>query len=149
MPVTRLCCYCLWRFCTAGAGARARGTTRVDATCVGGGPHPQGPIQRGGPHRGPTTGGEGRSGDPHRTHTGMCHVLACMQAGLSPGSPIEGCEKERERHPRRYVDIYMYIYIPIYIYIYIYLQIYTYMYIYIYIYIYIYMYAYLFVHIYK
>jgi len=28
------------------------------------------PTQRGGPRRGPTTGGEGPTGDPHRTHTG-------------------------------------------------------------------------------
>jgi len=29
----------------------------------------RGPTQREGPHRGPTTGGEGHTGDPHRTHT--------------------------------------------------------------------------------
>jgi len=29
----------------------------------------RGSTQRGGPHRGPTTGGEGHTGDPHRTHT--------------------------------------------------------------------------------
>ena len=30
-------------------------------------------TQRGGPRRGPTTGGEGHTGDPHRAHTDRTH----------------------------------------------------------------------------
>jgi len=41
--------------------------------------NPRGPTQRGGPHRGPTTGEEGHTGDPHRTHTDNIYTLTCEE----------------------------------------------------------------------
>jgi len=40
-----------------------------------GDPTHRGPTQKGGPHRGLTTGGQGHTGDPHRTHTDTLVLL--------------------------------------------------------------------------
>ena len=47
------------------------GLTRAtgNGNTTGEAPIHRGPTQRGGPRRGPTTGGDGNTGDPHRTHT--------------------------------------------------------------------------------
>jgi len=78
----------------AGTCERAGDITRVGATWNAarrethtGDPHRGGPTQAGthterGTHRGPTTGGEGHTGNPHRTHTDSMHdacIYVCIR----------------------------------------------------------------------
>jgi len=81
----RLLCACAWSayhlYVTAERererereARRGTDATRTGDT-TGEDPAHRGPTQRGGPCRGPTTGGEGHTGDPHRTHTDNCHLF--------------------------------------------------------------------------
>jgi len=71
-------------------------------------PTHRGSTQRGGPRRGPTTGGEGQTGDLHRTHTDIYAL---------PRAPWE-CERATTRGPswragaprERASRIYLYLY---------------------------------------